>query len=104
MGKIQIVVTFSRSLLARDAVCPRCKAPESRRSARRGHWERILGLVALPYRCSSCYLRFFRPRWPRPPSFRPSSDFGRTRPSNVIEKAPSLGPPEHASAEEALTR
>jgi len=46
--------------------CPRCASERVYRSRRRSWFERILALIALPYRCEFCSLRFFRLRWVAP--------------------------------------
>ncbi len=42
--------------------CPSCKTSRIKRSHRRNVFEHILGVVALPYRCEMCDVRFFVPR------------------------------------------
>lgn len=43
--------------------CPKCASKEVQRSRRKNFFERALGPIALPWRCSVCYARFFRPFW-----------------------------------------
>lgn len=40
--------------------CPRCASGRSHRSHRRNWLERVLSLMALPYRCEFCSCRFYR--------------------------------------------
>ena len=62
MRQIHFIVMI-RGLLALDSGCPSCKSLDIRRSQRRTDWERMLGVLVLPHRCSKCELRFFRSRW-----------------------------------------
>jgi hypothetical protein len=43
--------------------CPKCRSKEIMRSHRRNPLERALSVFVLPWRCSCCYARFYRPRW-----------------------------------------
>jgi predicted RNA-binding Zn-ribbon protein involved in translation (DUF1610 family) len=47
---------------ARSTLCPSCGSSDVRRSSRQNAWERLLSLVALPFRCNPCDTRFFRIR------------------------------------------
>ena len=49
-------------LLARDR-CPKCGSKEIHRSHRKNIAERAFSFLVLPWRCSICYVRFFRLRW-----------------------------------------
>ena len=62
MRQIHFIVMI-RGLLALDSGCPSCKSLISAASQRRSDWERALGVLVLPHRCSKCELRFFRPKW-----------------------------------------
>ena len=42
--------------------CPNCKSLSIRRSRRKNVAERALSLAYLPWRCTACDSRFFRPR------------------------------------------
>jgi hypothetical protein len=48
--------------------CPSCGAPDIRRSPRKTVFERAASIMILPWRCDTCYARFFQLRWTRIPS------------------------------------
>ncbi len=43
--------------------CPKCGSQEIQRSHRKNIVERALSFAILPWRCTVCYVRFFRPSW-----------------------------------------
>ena len=43
--------------------CPKCASKQVQRSRRKNFVERAMGPIVLPWRCSICYTRFFRPFW-----------------------------------------
>jgi hypothetical protein len=49
-------------------VCPKCRSRTIHRSHRKNMAEIALGVALLPWRCSLCYARFFRPRGMKFPS------------------------------------
>lgn len=43
--------------------CPKCGSKEIQRSRRKNLIEVALGFLFLPWRCTVCFIRFYRPRW-----------------------------------------
>ena len=50
--------------------CPKCGSEEIQRSRRKNLAERALGFAVLPWRCTVCYVRFYRPTWKSPAKSR----------------------------------
>lgn len=43
--------------------CPKCGSKEIQRSRRKNILELTFGFLVLPWRCTVCYVRFYRPSW-----------------------------------------
>ena len=92
--------------------CPKCGSKDIQRSRRRSILDFAIGFVFRPWRCTVCFVRFYRPRWmkgaPRhievgkPPVSAKTSVTGMTHaegsvspgketPPGIVERNPLLG-------------
>jgi hypothetical protein len=74
--KLGSVANFIETTLADSAqvddhkgspgLCPKCMAPQIRRSHRRGLWDEVVRIFLMaPYRCTRCRHKFYRSKNPR---------------------------------------
>lgn len=69
--------------------CPKCGSKEVQRSHRKNIFEFGLGFVFLPWRCTVCYVRFYRPSWMKaaPRQLNLAKQFGAAKTATATTQA-----------------